>query len=424
MNDNYRETSGPPPPPATMQGLGVPVASSNNSAAMMGGYQQNMAFNPTLIQSSQQHPQHHTILPFGPSANLPPQSFPSSLVPPFPSIQTSIPPSHFLSGSGSPSPSHGGYPSQNFTQDKNKRKRQSRSNEDEDDEDDLNSRIEIDEREDDRSSASGASASKSQELKKRKGSISTVSSTGSSASQKGCSCKKTGCLKRYCECFQNNKRCTDKCRCQGCKNYDCCPDLIKVLEKQSKTGTSTSQRKGQNVQKRKNVNPVSVTANNRTSTHMGSPSILGGGAMAQPVVTQFQPTPTSISQYLHHHPLSCIYGEESVVELCKRLVLAAVHTPTSPTASVTTPQKPKPGQPSDNFLLCDEDDVIDKPSSQSGPATLSSPTNRRVVSKGYENALQTSLAQRITHEFKMFLNGQLSSLQQQPSNSFTHQGEQ
>ena len=36
---------------------------------------------------------------------------------------------------------------------------------------------------------------------------------------KGCHCKKSKCLKKYCECFERGELCEASCRCENCQNY-------------------------------------------------------------------------------------------------------------------------------------------------------------------------------------------------------------
>lgn len=36
----------------------------------------------------------------------------------------------------------------------------------------------------------------------------------------GCTCKKSQCLKKYCECYANGRRCGPGCMCEECMNID------------------------------------------------------------------------------------------------------------------------------------------------------------------------------------------------------------
>ncbi|KAK8689550.1 hypothetical protein V6N13_088264 [Hibiscus sabdariffa] len=52
--------------------------------------------------------------------------------------------------------------------------------------------------------------------KKRHGE--TSKTPASARHKRGCNCKRSSCLKKYCECFQAGVGCSPSCRCEGCKN--------------------------------------------------------------------------------------------------------------------------------------------------------------------------------------------------------------
>ncbi|OAY78951.1 protein tesmin/TSO1-like CXC 2 isoform X2 [Ananas comosus] len=46
----------------------------------------------------------------------------------------------------------------------------------------------------------------------------TKKSPGSALVKRGCTCKKSSCLKKYCDCYQSGIGCTIYCKCEDCKN--------------------------------------------------------------------------------------------------------------------------------------------------------------------------------------------------------------
>jgi len=54
----------------------------------------------------------------------------------------------------------------------------------------------------------------------------------------GCNCKKSMCLKKYCECFEAAVMCGDQCKCKSCQNFEGSEALEAArLSKERKSGS-------------------------------------------------------------------------------------------------------------------------------------------------------------------------------------------
>jgi len=78
--------------------------------------------------------------------------------------------------------------------------------------------------------------------------INKVSVKGHSS---GCNCKKSQCLKKYCECFEGGVFCGRMCKCKSCSNFSGSESLEAVMKENEKKAFPVKEKAKESAKKRK-----------------------------------------------------------------------------------------------------------------------------------------------------------------------------